>query len=815
MDDLLREFVGETLEMMEAVAGDLVAWERDPADRSGIDRIFRTVHTVKGSSSFFDLPRITAVAHAAEELLDILRARRSAPRPETVAVVLAAFDRIRDLTQAVAAGDNVSETGGDDTVLIGQLLADVRQEGDPGHAAATDVNSAAIDAAPAHSPAPTDPDTPGGTPQEWRSVRIPVSLLDELMSGVSDLVLARNEVTAQLRWAGVDTASLPAYERLSSLLGSVRGAVGQMRMVPLRHLFAPLPRLIRQLNSELGKDVRLEIYGGEVEIDREVSESLRDPMVHALRNAIDHGIESSVDRLKAGKPAHGTLTIAARQAGNRIVISIDDDGRGLVLDKLVSRAIDSRCIGPDQADSLTDQRKADLIFLPGLSTAKSVTGISGRGVGMDVVKANVERLGGYVHVRNRAGTGLGIDFDVPMTLTIISALAISAGDQDFAIPRSIVEEVVLVTNDAVRRQNVGGAGLVRVRDRMLPLLQLESVIGLSAPLDEDDEDRAIILCRTASRQIIALEVPDVRDHEELVIKPLPPLLLALGLYSGMSLPDSGRPMLVLDVDGIARARIADDVKIEQCAAPAATLQDAAMAGWLTFSVGAGTTLSAVPMTSIGRIVDIDVARFETVGGMTIVNLDGELLPVLTGMMPLPDNGKCRIIELGDGHRSLLLPVGDIGEIVSLQSTLPSRSGSIPHIGLAVHDGHTVEMLDVLRLLSIHGSRHTDKSAGPQIWVVDSADNGWAANFLKPSLAAAGYLVTLVSDSSHADAMGDVILVADGDRAGTMPSLRVERGGVPLLETDGYDHATVIAALARGGGDPPPASRRAPAKGNAG
>lgn len=704
MDDLLREFVGETLEMMEAVAGDLVAWERDPADQSGLDRIFRTVHTVKGSSSFFDLPRITAVAHAAEELLDVLRSRRTAPRAATVAIVLSAFDRIRDLTQAIVApGGDAREPQGDDSDLIAALLKDLRQ-GDA--APLADVIGIDVERIVHDSAVPvvsaSDSDGAAHTPHEWRSVRIPVSLLDELMSGVSDLVLARNEVTALLRQSGFDTGSLPAFERLSSLLSSVRNAVGQMRMVPLRHLFAPLPRIIRQVASELGKDVRLDIHGGEVEIDREVSEALRDPMVHALRNAIDHGIEDAATRLAAGKPAHGTLTIGARQSGNRIIISIDDDGRGLALDRLVARAVSGGRLNQVEAATLSEQRRAELIFLPGLSTAQTVTGISGRGVGMDVVKANVERLGGYVHVRNRSTSGLGIDFDVPMTLTIITALAISAGGQDFAIPRSIVEEVMLASSDAVHLQSAGGAGVVRVRDRLMPLLRIEDLLGLPAD-GREAEDRALVLCRISSRQLIALDVPDVRDHEELVIKPLPPLLLSLGLYSGMSLPDSGRPMLVLDIDSIARNRIIADVGMDTISDSARSARADISDSWLIFSPLGAASHMALPMPSIGRIVDLPPGSIGDAGGMTIGRIDDEIWPLLCTAGAITAGQSCRVIQVGDGQRSLLLAVDDIGAMAALAPSLPAKSSVTPLIGIANHDGQMVEMIDVTRLLETSGA----------------------------------------------------------------------------------------------------------------
>lgn len=685
MDDLLREFVGETLDMMESVAGDLVVWEADPTDRSGLDRIFRTVHTVKGSSSFFDLPRITAVAHAAEELLDALRARRSVPAAPAVAAILEAFERIRQLTVAIAAGG--AEPDGDDAALIGQILSNLRG------GLALAAGERGVEEQPAIPGAHDQVGPITVVPQNWRSVRLPVALLDQLMNGVSDLVLGRNEVAAQLRAAGIDPAELSAFERLSTTLAQVRAAVGQMRMVPLRQLFAPLPRLVRQLSSELGKDVRLEIEGGEVEIDREVAESLRDPIVHVLRNAIDHGIESSERRIAAGKPAQGTLRVSARQAHNRILIALEDDGGGLPLESLLSRAIADGHVAEDEAPKLTPDRIAEFVFLPGVSTAAAVTGVSGRGVGMDVVKANIEKLGGQTHVRNRPGAGVTVEFDVPMTLTIISALAVDAGGQSFAIPRSVVLEVLLASSDAVQRQSAGGAGLLRVRGRMLPLLVLEELLGLSKTGEE--ADRAIILCRVGGNATVAIDVPDVRDHEELVIKPLPPLLLTLGIYSGMSLPDSGQPMLVLDVDAIAAGSILSDQGEE---IPAASMAERDSELWLTCTVHHDDRCLAVPMTWIERLHDLPVAALSRIGERHVAMIDGQLVPMaVTGA--IPEQGTIRVVRIGDGVRRLAIPIVDVGQMLPLDVEIPAEDALLPLIGLAQHDGAIIQLLDAPALLA--------------------------------------------------------------------------------------------------------------------
>ncbi|MEQ1726313.1 MAG: chemotaxis protein CheW [Sphingopyxis sp.] len=698
MDDLLREFVGETLDMMEAVAGDLVAWEANPADRSGLDRIFRTIHTVKGSSSFFELPRVTAIAHASEDMLEALRARSEAPDHNAVKVVLSAFDRIRALALEIAS--HGCEPAGNDEGLIALLATRVRSRNNERRGNADEYDSAPLGTDDANV-SETLPDVP----PEWRSVRVPLPLLDKVMSEVSDLVLARNEVSIQLRSLGIDPHDIVAFGRMSDLIGNVRASISQMRMVPLRAMFAPLPRMVRQLCDELSKPVQLKTTGGEVEIDREVIESLRDPIIHVLRNAIDHGIETTEERAAAGKPPLSTISITGRQVGNRILIAIADDGRGLAEQSLVDRAVASGRYTPEQCAGFTAEQIANLIFLPGLSTAKAVTGISGRGVGMDVVKANVEKLGGCVTIDNRPGAGVTITIDVPMTLTIISALAIDVAGNGYAVPRNIVDEVVLLSSDAVQRVDMGGTKMARVRGQMMPLVALETILGMTCANDESG-DRALILCRAAPSRSFALEVPDVRDHDELVIKPLPPMLAAIGIFNGFSLPDYGRPMLVLDIDGIASRVIGKD----EYGGIAALVDGAAIGGaegeqddvdgqrWLVYRGWSGACLSAIAMTSIGKLIDVDCGQLQTAGGHIVAHIDGQLVAVDATAFDIPSAGAVRMILVHEGSRTVLIPIKEIVNLTRLSMQMPSKRTDATVLGLAMVDDGIVEMLNAARLL---------------------------------------------------------------------------------------------------------------------
>src|SRR5919112_385352 len=371
MDDLIADFVAECREMLEALGGEIVAWEAAPEDRARLDSIFRFVHTVKGNCGFFDFPRLEALSHAAEDALADVRAGRRQADGALVSAVLAIIDRIGEMVAAIEAGEEMP--AGDDSALI-QALAPGAEAAAPAAATVAEANGK-MAAAP-------------------RTIRLSVELLDRVMSTVSDMVLARNELARRLRETSSDVTVDGAFERLSSIIAEMRDAITRTRMQRIENLFVALPRMVRDLSGELGKQVLIDIEGGDVELDREMIEMIRDPLTHIIRNAVDHGIETPAERLKAGKREIGILAVSARQSGNQILIDIHDDGRGIDGRKLVEKAIAAGTIDKADAAQLSPREQLALMFEAGPSTAKEVTAISGRGVGMDVVRSNVERIGG-------------------------------------------------------------------------------------------------------------------------------------------------------------------------------------------------------------------------------------------------------------------------------------------------------------------------------------------------------------------------------------------------------------------------------------
>ncbi|HYD36314.1 MAG TPA: ATP-binding protein, partial [Allosphingosinicella sp.] len=478
MDELINEFIAETREMLEALSGEIVAWEAAPDDRARLDEIFRFVHTVKGNSGFFDLPRIRALSHAAEDALAQVRGGEREPDARLVSAVLAVIDRIGELVEALETGEALASE--DDSALIEGLSTEQAEEVHDAEAAAA---SHAVRASS-------------------RTIRLPVELLDRMMSGVSDLVLARNELARRIREARGRGDLEAAFDRVSATIVDLRDSITRTRMQRIDNLFAPLPRMVRDLSGQTGKQVILEIDGGDVEIDREMIEMIRDPLSHIVRNSIDHGIETPAERRRAGKAESGRLRVCARQAGNQILLEISDDGRGIDGAKLVRKALAAEILTAERARRLTEAQKTALIFEPGLSTAAAVTDLSGRGVGMDVVRANIERIGGLVDVASCEGRGVTLTLRAPLTLTIIPALTVAAAGQVYAIPRSAIEEIVRVKGGGVRVETVGGAAVATIRGRRLPLVYLRESLG--EPAAVDPAAQSLVLLKPAGADLYAL-----------------------------------------------------------------------------------------------------------------------------------------------------------------------------------------------------------------------------------------------------------------------------------------------------------------------
>lgn len=789
MDDLREEFIAETRETLEILAGQLVQWEKDPSDKSLIDSAFRFVHTVKGSCGFLDLPRLLRLSHAAEELLSHARDEQIVVSSDMVTAVLAVIDRISELTEALESGEPVFDN---DATLIDAMLAFLPDKGTPA------IPAAAI--RQLHQDEPGEAIDEAASASKTRTVRVSLTLLDKLMNGISDLVLARNEVSRQLRRVGSDNEIDQAFGRLSSTVAEMRDAIGMMRMQHIDRLFSTLPRSLRDICIELGKQIELTVEGSEVEVDREMVEALRDPLTHILRNAADHGIEDPEQRRSVGKDPVGHIRVVARQSGNQILIEISDDGRGIDVEKLGQRAIARKLLTSSQWQNMPERAKLETIFAPGLSTAEAVTSISGRGVGMDVVRTNMHAIGGSIDLENNEGQGLKITLRLPLTLSIIAGLSLRAGGQIYGISRSAVVEIVSVTNRSVEIEEIGGMPVAKVRGERLAYAKLETILGV-AEMEDSQSARSLVIIKPAVGATFALDVEAVVDNEELVVKPGAPLIMATGLYAGTSLPDNGKPMLLLDASGLAA-----EIGVEQDLFEMANRNQVTDAeqnkqdadSGLLFQTLDGT-VQAIRLAVVDRIEDVDGSAFHQVGGRLCVSVE-QVLYDAKGLKTLPDAGATvKMLRLSDGSTSVFLAVADVIDIFALDreiapSLLPEVYEGIVHV-----DGKPVEVLNSYSFFeALPGENPIGISQRSLCFVDASCDDGWAQNILAPLLSASGYEVSFdPTDQSRAavvlaNGANTQKTVGDGRVVALRDSLQVkdeERGSIYR-----YDRLGLLSAI---------------------
>jgi two-component system chemotaxis sensor kinase CheA len=799
MDDLLAEFIAETREMLEASSGEIVAWEADPADRARLDAIFRFVHTVKGNCGFFDFPRLAALSHAAEDALADCRAGRREPDSALVTAVLAIIDRIAAMVDAIEAGEDFPE-GGDEALIASLEDGEDASEGDGAQPAEV----------PLHAPASTLIETgeAASTPAArrtdnaaaQRTIRLPVELLDRVMSGVSDMVLARNDLAHRLRQAGNQPTIDGPFERLTTILSDVRDAITRMRMQRIETLFGVLPRLVRDLSAELGKQVMVDLDGGDVELDREMIETIRDPLTHLIRNAIDHGIETPSTRLAAGKREIGLIAIAARQSGNTIAILIRDDGRGLDEERIAAKAHSTGLITPAERAAMSRDKLLNLIFEPGFSTAETVSNVSGRGVGLDVVRQNLERVGGSIRVASVPGEGTQFTLQIPLTLSIIAGLTVEVGEQRFAIPQGYVEEIVQASAATLEFTRMGEAALVTFRGNRIPCLMLAEVLGLENR--DSKRDLTLVLLRLASGDLFALVVERIHSHGDLVVKPLAPAVMKSGLYAGSTLLDDGQPVLLLDVTNIAALHnlVSDGrARVLQRAGDEAAEAVAAAPRAMLFTDFAGRR-SAIRLELVLRIETAPASAIDRSAARPRVVIEGAILP----LVGLPEGAikgdKLRLLRLSDGSSELLHAVREVEDAVELTGALVPVPEDPLVEAMTLVDGQPVALLDAHELFARHaGPRTSVPGARPRCAL---PDNDWARTILAPLVTSAGYDIVAEGGSD-----ADVVSILSEDLFEAAEALgRVPAGPVIRLRdhpdegADGdtiyrYDREGLLAALA--------------------
>ena len=662
VEDLTKEFIAESQEGLERMELCLTQLEKKPDDEELVAEIFRAVHTIKGTTGFLGFSRLERLAHAGESLLGALRDHRLAVSTELISGLLELMDGLRGILHIIeATGTEGERTKDNDNALIARLL-ELRDRGSSMKAVPASQNQAPLDKLRAgsstssgqvaqHPSQSSDHDAvlsalPAAAPgvamaaapsMQDKTLRIDVEVLNRIMNLVGDLVLTRNQI---LRCSPGEQNFPELARRLDSVTAELRESVMQARMQPMGYLFRKFPRLVRDLAATCGRQVRIEFEGQETGLDKSLLEAVRDPLTHAVRNAVDHGIEPPQERIKAGKPVEGVVRMRAYHQSGSVVIEVIDDGAGISTERVLVKAIERGLVTPEQAASMTQREALQLIFVSGISTAKQVTSISGRGMGMDVVRTNVEKVGGSVELESRLGSGTTLRMRVPLTLAIIPALVVRSGGESFALPQNSLVELVYVTQHEAEHavERMGTTELYRLRKSLLQLVWLDRLLGLEHCADAERHDFYIAVVESEGRRF-GLVVDDLKAPEEIVVKPLSAELREIGVFSGATVLGNGTLALILDVAATgARAGVRPEAEegtvVDAKPAEDETAQIELVNAMVIYETGQHQSAQggdggrmAMPLSAVERIESVPLSEIEYAGGRAVLQYRGELIPL--------------------------------------------------------------------------------------------------------------------------------------------------------------------------------------------
>ncbi|MBK8249683.1 MAG: chemotaxis protein CheA [Gemmatimonadetes bacterium] len=734
MDDLLRDFLTESNEGLNQLDRDIVDLERQPESAELINRIFRAIHTIKGTCGFLDLVRLERVAHATESVLVLVRERKLAVSRPVIDDVLAGVDAIKAVLQVIEATEH--EPAGNDDEVIVRLNARVPGNA-PAPAEATSaagtielfetgeviavharaVAAAEESAAPAPATAALPEARPAGEPASESkpavadsSLRVNVVLLDKLMNLVGELVLGRNQLI-QLT-AGQEGSVFEApVQHLNRVTTDLQEAVMKTRMQPVGAAWGKLPRLVRDLAAASGKQIELVMSGAETELDRQILQAIQDPLTHMVRNSADHGIEAPDVRVANGKGRAGTIHLNAFHEGGHVILEIRDDGAGINVDRVRQKAVERGLVKADAAAALSEQQVLRFIFEPGFSTAAQVTNVSGRGVGMDVVRSNIERIGGAVELASRVGEGATVRIKIPLTLAIVSALVVTAGSQVFAIPQIGVVELVRVTEEQQGRvQEMHGTRFYRLRDTLLPLVDLSALLALNHAARTTEAN--IVVCQVGALRF-GLVVDDVYDTQEIVVKPMGRLVKHVTVYSGCTILGDGRVIMILDPAGIAATAMpsGQSERTREGETHAAAAGAGERESVLLFDAGFAA-LQAVPLRQVARLEEFTSAQLEEADGRLLVQYRGALLPVIPAnpAMDVRARDPRPVVVLGRDGQAMGLAVDEIRDIVEEHLKLEAVARRPGVRGVGVIGGRATEVIDTGHFLAAAGHANQEEPA---------------------------------------------------------------------------------------------------------
>jgi len=794
--EVIREFLVESHENLASLDQKFVELEKHPKDAALLASIFRTIHTIKGTCGFLAFSTLEKITHQAESILSQLRdGQRELSRP-LVSLIFETVDAIRKVLASIEAsgkeGPDRFENLTERLRVAAQLTA--RPESKSG---SKQDCSNPVDAVSGLKP---EEEEAKSSAVADANIRVGVGLLDKLMDLVGELVLTRNQIL-QFNADREDAALNATSQRLNLITTELQEGVMKTRMQPIGMVWNKLPRVVRDIAVSLGKQIRLEMDGAETELDRTIIEAIKDPLVHLVRNSCDHGIESPEARVRAGKQPLGRLTLRAYHEGGQVNIEIGDDGAGVDLARVKQKAIEKGLLRPEQAEKLSDREALNLIFLPGFSTAQIVTNVSGRGVGMDVVKSHIEKIGGVVDAFSRPGEGTTIKIKIPLTLAIIPGLVITSGGERFVIPQVSLLELIRLEGDSAEKhiEHVQGTPVYRRRGSLLPIAYLNQVLGLKSA--EGAEAVSIVVLQAEDRQF-GLVVDGINDTQEIVVKPLGKQLKGLTVYAGATIMGDGRVALILDVLGIGQRSgvIAEFREQTRAAGQKKTRKGIEQQRLLLFRAGSFERL-AVPLSLVARLEEFPQSAIEHAGGGPVVQYRNRILhlvplrsvlePGAPGPAQPPD--PVQVVVLNDGDRSIGMVVDEILDVAEEAVTVRQKSSRKGLLGSAVVGKFVTDFVDLNDV--IQGAAETwfqgtsGLANGKTILVAEAS--AFSRGLIRSVLDMAGYRVIEAANLSEAirgleqQRVDTVVAALDLPPTGTAAliaamRLRPEWGAIPVL-----------------------------------
>ena len=778
MDDLIGEFITETMESIQLLDSELVKLEHEPGNEKILGNIFRLVHTIKGTCGFLGLPRLETVAHAGENVLGKIRDKVIIVSPDAISLVLKCIDSIKSIIEYLS--NKGEEPAGNDAELIKKLndFADSNGKSSvagepvaekPVVAAQTmvvttqpeesvslpeeshDLAKTAI----AEGLAATEASSSSGGGMQTQSIRVNIDVLENLMQMVGELVLTRNQLLQIVRNRNDSDFTAP-LQHLSYITSELQEGIMKTRMQPISNAWSKFPRLIRDLSHDLNKKIDLRMIGAETELDRQLLEMIKDPLTHMVRNSADHGLETPEERRKSGKSEIGTITLSAYHEGGHIIIEIADDGRGLNIVRIKEKIISNGLATPAELANLSDQQVMQYIFRAGFSTAEKVTSVSGRGVGMDVVRNNIERIGGTVDLNSEYGKGSRFSIKIPLTLAIVSVIIVSSGSERFALPQINVLELVRVGGDSEHHiEHINNSSVLRLRGKLLPLLSLSEVLLLDQSKAGNPNEVSFVVVCTVGGFNFGLVVERVFDTEEIVVKPTSEMLKFIDIYSGNTILGDGSVIMILDPNGLARATGEKEIVAEKSNdIQAKTGKEIRMVNFLLFTSDSNAP-KAVPLELVSRLEEIDMETVEMSGDQPVIQYHGDLMRLcrINGENTLPSHGTKEVIVFTYDNRTIGLVVDEIMDIVNAPYDIKLSFNNKWFIGSMVIEGKTTDIVNISSLLGEIAESSEVKKIAEQKKVNNRVlmveDSPFFRSLTVPFITAAGYEVTALGSAKEA------------------------------------------------------------------